>query len=130
MSGGSFNYLCYVGDVGALVSRLSDLREMRDELDQHPWAAQAAHDTRCLLADLRALDNAFAARIEALQPVWHAIEWWRSNDWGEDTAREVVTGYRSPERASPTAAITELVAQAREVMRLLQAVIDSTGEEP
>lgn len=91
MSGGSFNYLyqwaegwkdmaCGLGD------RPSDLDRMAAEIralqQKHPGVATKAAEDVALLEWLLHQCQVVGQR---LAPVFKAVEWWRSSDWGEDS---------------------------------------------
>jgi hypothetical protein len=85
MSGGSFNYLQSYN----CLENLEHLRGMQQELADlaydHPQAQPAADATWSIIA---AIDKALE-RARELDEVWHAVEWWKSGDWGqEDALRE------------------------------------------
>jgi len=84
MSGGSFNYLCYV-EVDALLSgeRDESLHDMVDALRAH-GAEDAAAETERLLAICEGQRARVTARLERLADLWHAMEWWQSCDTTED----------------------------------------------
>lgn len=93
MSGGSFNYLCFVTDLSELLSKRVALAEMIDALDEldeaeFPGAAAAAARSRALDSSLATWEAHAAAQVRALGLVWKAMEWWRSCDSGP---AEVVT---------------------------------------
>lgn len=97
MSGGSYNYLCHHTD--DLSGRCGTVEEMAQRLSGLPYAAKAAADTRrviALLADAQAL-------AEQLTDVWHAIEWWDSNDYGEDQVQVAVAGYQGGDQGAAQA---------------------------
>lgn len=93
MSGGSYNYLCYQ-DADALLNRDGDLQEMADRLAGLGYANDAAKETQSLLLEIRRCKNRIQSVAERLEPVWHAIEWWDSNDWGEDQVKAAIAKYR------------------------------------
>jgi hypothetical protein len=84
MSGGSYEYL-YKG----LPDRPGGLEDMADRLDGLDWASAPASDTRRILALLDEADRL----ARHLASVWQIVEWWDSNDSGEDTARGIVAKY-------------------------------------
>lgn len=116
MSGGSFNYLYRAeGLVALITSKRDDLQEMADALDCFDYAADAAIETRELLAHLDAAD-ASRARLAG---VWKAVEWYRSCDWDDDKVRKALAEYRGETPDTPdtfgalTAGLTD--DQARKV---------------
>ncbi|MDQ0791979.1 hypothetical protein [Streptomyces sp. B1I3] len=99
MSGGSYNYLyCHVS---GLETQRGDIEAMRDRLagleaDRIPGAARAARLTRYVLIHLDLAEQ----KAQELTDVWHAIEWWDSNDYGEDDVREALAEWW--DKADPT----------------------------
>jgi hypothetical protein len=47
-----------------------------------------------LLLTLRQFNNRLDAMMDRLRPVWHAVEWWDSADWSEDSFKEELAKYR------------------------------------
>lgn len=93
MSGGSFNYLCFV-DADEIGQRLDTLDDMARSLDE--ICPEAAAATRELADHVRGAQP----RIDALKDVWHAIEWWHSSDWGRAQVEEVSAKYRADRAAA------------------------------
>lgn len=85
MSGGSFNYLCHKNLTDVLVSGMEDLHDMAEALDGLGHYAKApAERTAALYERISLLRQEVDEEIQSLSPVWHALEWWRSCDWGAD----------------------------------------------
>ena len=82
MSGGSFDYLCYA-DIGDTPDQLE---HMLNELDNLGYASIAAGRTRLIIELLRLANR----EAETLRPVWKAVEWWRSSDWGEAEVKAAI----------------------------------------
>lgn len=95
MSGGSFNYL-YRATTDELLNRLYDLEDMADAL-AHDGFVDAAKETYGVLYDCRAFEARMEAHTQRLAPVWKAVEWERSGDWGHDQVAVVVNRYRGVE---------------------------------
>jgi len=84
VSGGSFNYLYRRPDLGEVGPR-DDYRDMADVLADagHQGAATATRRVCSLLDE--------AMRIAAeLSDIHHAVEWWRSGDYGEEHVKRAV----------------------------------------
>lgn len=94
MSGGSYNYLCYVHEARDLVDRDGDLDDMSKRLAGLGYAPDAARETEDLLLLMRQWRNRVEARMDRLREVWKAVEWWDSADWSEDQLREALKTYR------------------------------------
>lgn len=121
MSGGSFNYL--YTRVRSLGEQRDELKRMAEVLEGEAWATQAAAATRhCLTM----IDEA-ELLAETLSDVWHAVEWWRSSDWGEDSAREVVEAYQPPAELRAENVLYRLVPVAGAVFELRPVALEQNG---
>ena len=94
MSGGSYDYLGTVFDLEGLLQKRHQLDAMRDRLAGLGYAKDAALETEELIRILRQYDVRIEAAINRLQPVWKAIEWWDSCDWGENSVKRALAEYR------------------------------------
>jgi hypothetical protein len=96
VSGGSYNYLGLIchDDLGELLSKRAELREMADRLAGLGWAEDAARETEELLVMLRQWQVRADVRVRRLANLWHAVEWWDSADYSEDRVREALAAYR------------------------------------
>lgn len=98
MSGGSFNYLYgHVRDPGELIQRQYDLREMLEALENDFPDSRATSDTRILLDFIDLCMKEIEKRGVALADVWHAMEWWHSNDYLKDQVETEIEKYKRPE---------------------------------
>lgn len=95
MSGGSYNYLCAAGDLDDLTSHRYDLCEMADRLAGLGYAQDAAAETEELLVLLRQWEIRAGVRLQRLQKIWQAVEWWDSADWSEDKVKAALAEYRA-----------------------------------
>jgi hypothetical protein len=86
MSGGSYNYLCWHSS--GLGQQRGDIKAMAERLESGGYFA-AARSTRDVL---RLLDGAERA-AQALEDVWHAVEWADSGDSSEDRVRGAVAAF-------------------------------------
>ena len=99
MSGGSFNYLCYVEDhFGAdeIFKRDSDLEDMKKALTalvNAGCSSTSLRDTRLLIECMAEMRKELTMRLKQLSPVWKAVEWERSGDWGMDRVVEAMNQY-------------------------------------
>lgn len=93
MSGGSYNYLCFV-DIDDIFNREFDLSTMRDRLAGLGYAQDAAAETEDLILILRQVRVRLQARIDRLEGVWRAVEWWDSGDSGEEALMQELNRYR------------------------------------
>jgi hypothetical protein len=94
MSGGSYDYLGTVYDLDGLLQKRHQLDAMRDRLAGLGYAKDAAMETEELIRTLRQFEVRLEVALKRLQPVWHAIEWWDSCDWGEDAVKRTLDEYR------------------------------------
>ncbi|MEV6854706.1 hypothetical protein AB0M89_12965 [Streptomyces microflavus] len=94
MSGGSYNYLYAAADLEDLQARRFDLEEMAQRLAGLGYAQDAARETEELLVLYRQWETRAAVRVRRLADVWHAVEWWDSNDSSETSVHEALTKYR------------------------------------
>lgn len=101
MSGGSYNYLCTVQDLEDLQAHRYGLEEMASRLAGLGYAQDAARETEELLLLLRQWEVRATARLERLTEVWRAVEWWDSNDWGEERVSEALAKYRGDTDGKP-----------------------------
>jgi len=101
MSGGSYNYLCWARDLEDLNGKRHALEEMAARLAGLGYAQDAAAETDELLVLFRQWEIRTSVRASRLADVWKAIEWWDSNDSGEDGVREALTKYRADTDGKP-----------------------------
>ncbi|MGW6578861.1 hypothetical protein ACWF76_05550 [Streptomyces globisporus] len=94
MSGGSYNYLYAAADLEDLQARRFDLEEMANRLAGLGYAQDAARETEELLVLYRQWETRAAVRMRRLTDVWHAVEWWDSNDSSETCVHEALAKYR------------------------------------
>lgn len=102
MSGGSYNYLDSAADVhgiGGLLQRQDDLRNMAHRLDG--LCPEAAAETRLFVEggtveqQAASIFHGIDTRLKRLEPLWHAVEWRDSGDWGEDQLAQAIADYRA-----------------------------------
>lgn len=101
MSGGSYNYLCWAGDLADINQRRAALREMADRLAGLGYAQDAAAETEELLVLLQQWEVRAQVRIKRLGEVWKAVEWWDSYGAGEDGVRVALAAYRGDHPPAP-----------------------------
>jgi hypothetical protein len=94
MSGGSFDYLCYKEASDLLSGSMDEqIERMRDALVE-AGAEDAAKETEHLLLVLKQSRVRVGVALQRLHGVWHAMEWWKSSDWGRKDFEEVLAMYR------------------------------------
>jgi len=94
MSGGSYDYLFYK-DPDELLNSLSTIQDMTDRLAGLGYADDAASETEYLLLTIRQFENRISTMKARLEDVWRAVEWWDSNDSGEDGVKKALDAYRN-----------------------------------
>lgn len=94
MSGGSYDYLSSK-DVEDLLHSQETIQNMADRLAGLGYASDAAKETEMILLTLRQFENRIAAMKERLSGVWHSVEWWDSNDSGEESVKNALEKYRA-----------------------------------
>lgn len=97
MSGGSYNYICYV-ELGDILNRIEDAESMVGRLKEleakeFKGADYVARMTEGFLTDLREVEKRFRRRLEDLQEVWKAVEWYDSGDSGVDSVKVALEEY-------------------------------------
>lgn len=95
MSGGSFDYLCWVdGEDLAAGRRDEDLASIRSYLAKRSPGEETLLDST--LARISAARIAYAAAVEKARftaderDLLQALEWHASSDWGDDRVRSVI----------------------------------------
>ena len=94
MSGGSYDYL-YCKEVANLFENDEILQAMADRLLDIGAGSLAARDTGSLLVELEHIRLRFELIMERLSPVWKAVEWYDSKDFGESDVRAAIEKYNS-----------------------------------
>lgn len=93
MSGGSYDYL-YNQEIEWWRVDNDNLSRMVDRLAGLGYAEDAAREAR----ELQLVIRQSRVRIESIQKrlsdVFQAIEWWDSDDSGEDYVKEMLAAYR------------------------------------
>ena len=92
MSGGSFEYL-YTMEVDDLLNRNDLIVRMRDTLIEM-GAEDVARETEEFRLFLRQIENRAKIYMDRLGPVWHAVEWKVSCDYGMDQVLQAIHKYR------------------------------------
>lgn len=92
MSGGSYCYLCHK-DALSIASARRDLSDMRDRLKDLGYP-DAAKETDSILRVLDLQTEVLQAKIDRLNAVWRAVEWYDSADSGLEVIAVAVAAYR------------------------------------
>ena len=98
MSGGAFNYLCYK-EIEEIFNHIGDLEDMRESLIKYGYE-DIAKDTQRLIEYIKSAECVIGTLKDMLEPVFHAVEWYESADYGKDTMIEVLEKYRRKELES------------------------------
>ncbi len=95
MSGGSWGYL-YSKEIDDLMqySNIETLEEMADYLNQNGYE-DVAKDTRRLVEYIKSAKIRIETLFEMLIPVFKAVEWHDSGDWGKDSVDKSIEEYRN-----------------------------------
>lgn len=95
MSGGSWNYL-YCKDIDELMNGSSTelLQDMVDRLNSAGFK-DVAKDTQRLVEYIKSASIRIETLFEALSPVFKAVEWYSSGDWGKDRVGKAIEEYRN-----------------------------------
>lgn len=107
MSGGSWNYL-YCKDVDELMNGSSTelLQDMADRLNSAGFK-DVAQDTQRLVEYIKSASIRIETLFETLSPVFKAVEWLDSGDWGEETLNNEILKYRNARPDSYNKAIDD-----------------------
>lgn len=93
MSGGSYDYLCYKETDDWLAGVPERAQQMGDRLAELGYPDAALETATAILA-ARAARVRMEAILRRMQPVWKAVEWMDSGDWGPDDLAAAVAEYR------------------------------------
>lgn len=95
MSGGSWNYL-FCKDIDELMNGSSTelLQDMVDRLNSAGFK-DVAKDTQRLVEYIKSASIRIETLFETLSPVFKAVEWFDSGDWGEETLNNEILKYRN-----------------------------------
>ena len=97
MSGGSFNYLCMAVDHDeplSIARKLEDIKDMRDAL-MSEGATDAAEATGEIVSMIERFFDELESKASKLSPLWRAMEWYCSGDWGKDRLEDALEKWRS-----------------------------------
>lgn len=114
MSGGSWNYL-YCKDIDELMNGSSTelLQDMADRLNSAGFE-DAAKDTQRLVEYIKSASIRIETLFETLSPVFKAVEWFDSGDWGKETLNNEVLKYRKSNIDSYNKAVDDTIKAIKE----------------
>ena len=95
MSGGSYDYLCFM-EFDKIIDNLDLLDKMAERLIELGYIA-AAMETYKAKNEVEAAMVRYEAHKERLENLWRAVEWYDSGDWGLEDAKEAYIEYAEGE---------------------------------
>ncbi len=109
MSGGSWNYL-FCKEIDELMNGSSTelLQDMVDRLNSAGFK-DVAKDTQRLVEYIKSASIRIETLFETLSPVFKAVEWFDSGDWGEETLNNEILKYRNARLDSYNKAVDDFV---------------------
>lgn len=113
MSGGSWNYL-FCKDIDELMNGSSTelLQDMVDRLNSAGFK-DVAKDTQRLVEYIKSASIRIETLFEALSPVFKAVEWFDSGDWGEETLNNEILKYRDARLDNYNKAIDDCIEELK-----------------
>lgn len=114
MSGGSWNYL-YCKDIDELMNGSSTelLQDMVDRLNSAGFK-DVAKDTQRLVEYIKSAGIRIETLFEALSPVFKAIEWFDSGDWGKEALNNEISKYRNARLDNYNKAVDDTIKAIKE----------------
>lgn len=114
MSGGSWNYL-YSKEIDELMNGSSTelLQDMVDRLNSAGFE-DVAKDTQRLVEYTKSASIRIETLFEALSPVFKAVEWFDSGDWGEETLNNEILKYRNARLDNYNKAVDDTIKSIKE----------------
>ena len=114
MSGGSWNYL-FCKDIDELMNGSSTelLQDMVDRLNSAGFK-DVAKDTQRLVEYIKSASIRIETLFETLSPVFKAVEWFDSGDWGEETLNNEILKYRNARLDSYNKAVNDTIKSIKE----------------
>jgi hypothetical protein len=114
MSGGSWNYL-YCKEIDELMNGSSTelLQDMVDRLNSAGFK-DVAKDTQRLVEYIKSASIRIETLFETLSPVFKAVEWFDSGDWGEETLNNEVLKYRKSNIDNYSKAVDDTIKAIKE----------------
>lgn len=113
MSGGSWNYL-FCKDIDELMNGSSTelLQDMVDRLNSAGFK-DVAKDTQRLVEYIKSASIRIETLFETLSPVFKAVEWFDSGDWGEETLNNEILKYRNARLDSYNKAVDDCIEELK-----------------
>lgn len=113
MSGGSWNYL-FCKDIDELMNGSSTelLQDMVDRLNSAGFK-DVAKDTQRLVEYIKSASIRIETLFETLSPVFKAVEWFDSGDWGEETLNNEILKYMNARLDSYNKAVDDCIEELK-----------------
>lgn len=129
MSGGSWNYL-FCKDIDELMNGSSTelLQDMVDRLNSAGFK-DVAKDTQRLVEYIKSASIRIETLFETLSPVFKAVEWFDSGDWGEETLNNEVLKYRKSNIDSYNKAVDDFVELYKSKTTMENKLVDEIAEQ-
>lgn len=129
MSGGSWNYL-FCKDIDELMNGSSTelLQDMVDRLNSAGFK-DVAQDTQRLVEYIKSARIRIETLFEALGPVFKAVEWFDSADWGEEALNNEVLKYRKSNIDSYNKAVDDFVELYKSKTTMENKLVDEIAEQ-
>lgn len=114
MSGGSWNYL-FCKDIDELMNGSSTelLQDMVDRLNSAGFE-DVAKDTQRLVEYIKSASIRIETLFETLSPVFKAVEWFDSGDWGKETLNNEILKYRDARLDNYNKAVDDTIKAIKE----------------
>lgn len=114
MSGGSWDYL-YSKNIDELMNGSSTelLQDMADRLNSAGFE-DVAKDTQRLVEYIKSASIRIETLFEVLSPVFKAVEWFDSGDWGKEALNNEVLKYRKSNIDSYNKAVDDTIKAIKE----------------
>ena len=114
MSGGSWDYL-YSKDIDELMngSSAESLQDMADRLNSAGFE-DVAKDTQRLVEYIKSASIRIETLFEGLSPVFKAVEWFDSGDWGKETLNNEILKYRNARLDNYNKAVDDTIKAIKE----------------
>jgi hypothetical protein len=114
MSGGSWNYL-YCKEIDELMNGSSTelLQDMVDRLNSAGFK-DVAKDTQRLVEYIKSASIRIETLFETLSPVFKAVEWFDSGDWGKETLNNEILKYRNARLDNYNKAVDDTIKAIKE----------------
>lgn len=94
MSGGSLGYLYCKEELDEMIEALPHMEDAEEFLKRNKYD-DISMDVRRLIEYILTAENRIRCLSKQLSPVFKAVEWYMSGDWGEERLKKELEKYRS-----------------------------------